>query len=162
VADLVDAQHEVMQVAWINETIPEGWTKGVSCPVYIDFKVAHDTIIRNEVYVSMSEHNFPTKLICLRMATLRTVLCCVKIQNDCSEYFETRQGLRQGDILSTLLFNAVLEVIVRRANMQASGTILTKHRQIFAYADDIDIIGKTQAAVREAYKEGSKQSITED
>jgi hypothetical protein len=37
---------------------------------------------------------------------------CVKIQNDCSESFETRQGLRQEDVLSTLLFIVVLEVIV--------------------------------------------------
>jgi hypothetical protein len=40
------------------------------------------------------------------------VTCCVKIQNECSESFEIRQGLRQGDVLSTLLFNFVLEVIV--------------------------------------------------
>jgi endonuclease/exonuclease/phosphatase family metal-dependent hydrolase len=227
--NLVDALHEVIQLAWIGETIPEGWTKGVLCPVYkkgdkldcanyrgicllnvaykvfakvlydrllpyanavvqhyqagfqsgksttdqlfalrqilekgneyniqthhlfIDFKAAYDTIIRNEVYVSMSELNFPTKLIRLTMATLRTVLCCVKIQNDCSEYFETRQGLRQGDVLSTLLFNVVLEVIVRRANMQTSGTIFNKQTQLLAYADDIDIIGRSQAAVREAF-----------
>jgi hypothetical protein len=65
--------------------------------LFIDFKAAYDTIIRNEVYVSMSELSFPTKLIRLTKATLSTVLCCVKIQNDYFEYFETRQGLRQGD-----------------------------------------------------------------
>jgi hypothetical protein len=81
--------------------------------LFIDFKALYDTIIRNEVYVGMSELNFPIKLIRLTKATLTTVTCCVKIQNDCSEYFETRQGLRQGDVLSTLLFNVVLEVIVR-------------------------------------------------
>jgi hypothetical protein len=60
----------------------------------------------------MSELNFPTKLIRLTKATLTIVTCCVKIQNDCSELFETRQGLRQGEVLSTLLFNIVLEGIV--------------------------------------------------
>jgi hypothetical protein len=64
---------------------------------------------------SMSELSFPTKLIRLTAATLNTVLYCVKIQNDCSEYFETRQGLRQGDVLSQIIFNVVLESIVRRA-----------------------------------------------
>jgi Reverse transcriptase (RNA-dependent DNA polymerase) len=66
----------------------------------------------------------------------------VKIQNDCSEYFETRQGLRQGDVLSTLFFNVVLEIIVRRAKLQTNGTIFNRQTQILAYADDIDIIGK--------------------
>jgi hypothetical protein len=91
--------------------------------LFKDFKAAYDTIIRNEVYVAMSELNVPTKLKRLTKATLTIVMCCVKIQNDCSESFETRQGLRQGDVLSTLLFNDVLEVIGRRANLQTTGTI---------------------------------------
>jgi hypothetical protein len=65
----------------------------------------------------MSELNFPTKMIRLTKATLTIVTCCVKIQNDCSEFFDIRQGLRQGDVLSTLLFNVMLEVFVRRANL---------------------------------------------
>jgi hypothetical protein len=96
--------------------------------LFIDIKAAYDTI-RNEVYVGMSELNFPTKLIRLTKATLTIVTCCVIIQNDCSESFETRQGLRQGDVLSTLLFNVVLEVIVRRANLQTTGTIYNKETQ---------------------------------
>jgi hypothetical protein len=79
------------------------------------------------------------------------VTCCVKIQNDCSESFETRQGLRQGDVLSTLFLNVVLEVIVRRANLQTTGTIFNKETQLLAYADDIDIVGRSQSAVRDAY-----------
>jgi hypothetical protein len=77
-------------------------------------------------------------------------MCCVKIQNDCSESFETRQGLRQGDVLSTLVFNVVLEVIVRRTNLQTTGTIYNKETQLLAYADDLDIVGRSQTAVRDA------------
>jgi hypothetical protein len=76
--------------------------------------------------LGMPELNFPTKLIRLIKATLTIVTCCVKIQNDCSEYFETRQGLRKGDVISTLLFNVVLEVIVRRANLKTTGQSTTK------------------------------------
>jgi hypothetical protein len=62
---------------------------------------------------------------------------CVKMLNECSEYFETRQGLRQGNVLSTLIFN-----VVRQAKSQTNGSIL-------GYAEDIDIISKSQAAVQE-------------
>jgi Reverse transcriptase (RNA-dependent DNA polymerase) len=99
----------------------------------------------------MSELNFPTKLLRLTAATLNTVLCCVKIQNDFSEYFETRQGLRQGDVLLMLIFNVVLESIVRRAKFQTNGTIFNNQTQILGYTDDIEIIGRSQAAVREAF-----------
>jgi hypothetical protein len=101
----------------------------------------------------MSELNFPTQLKRLTKATLTIVTCCVKIQNECSESFKTRQRLRQGDVLSTLLFNVVLvlEVIVRRANLQTTGTIYNKETQLLVYADDIDIVGRSQSAVRDAY-----------
>jgi hypothetical protein len=99
----------------------------------------------------MSELNFLTKLIRHTKTTLTIVMCCGKIQIDCSESFETRQGLRQGDVLSTLLFNVVLEVIVRQANLQTTGTIYNKETQLLAYADDIDIVGRSQSAIRDAY-----------
>jgi hypothetical protein len=99
----------------------------------------------------MSELNFPTKLIRLTKATLAIVTCCVKIQNNFSESFETRQGLRQGDVLSTLLFIVVLEFIVRRSNLQTTGTIYNKETQLLAYADDLDIVGRSQPAVWGAY-----------
>jgi hypothetical protein len=98
----------------------------------------------------MSELNFPRKLIPYQ-SNAHYCDVCVKIQNDYSESFETRQGLRQGDVLSTLLFNVVLEVIVRRANLQTTGTIYNKETQLLAYADDIDIVGRSQSAVRNAY-----------
>jgi hypothetical protein len=63
----------------------------------------------------MSELNFPTKLIRL---TLNNVLCCVKIQNYFCRDFETRQGLRQGEVLSTLILNVLLESIVQQAKLQ--------------------------------------------
>jgi hypothetical protein len=58
---------------------------------------------------------------------------------------------RQGDVLSTLLFNVVLEVIVRRANLQTTGKINNKETQLLAYADDIDIVGRSQPPFRDAY-----------
>jgi F0F1-type ATP synthase alpha subunit len=45
----------------------------------------------------------------------------------------------------------VLEVIVRRANLQITGTIFNKKTQLLAYTDDIDIVGRSQSAVQNAY-----------
>jgi hypothetical protein len=47
--------------------------------------------------------------------------------------------------------NVVLEVIVRQANLQTTGTIYNKETQLLAYADDIDIVGRSQSAAQEAY-----------
>jgi hypothetical protein len=43
--------------------------------------------------------------------------------------FKTRQGLRKGDVLSTLLFNVVLEEMVRPAKLQTTENIFNKQTQ---------------------------------
>jgi hypothetical protein len=60
-------------------------------------------------------------------------------------------GLRQRGVLSTLLFNGVLEAIVRRTKLQTTGTIFNKQTQLLAYADDSDIVSRSLEAVRGAY-----------
>jgi hypothetical protein len=45
----------------------------------------------------------------------------------------------------------VLEVIVRRANLQTTGTIYSIETQLLVYADDIDIVVRSQSAVGNAY-----------
>jgi sorting nexin-29 len=74
--------------------------------------------------------------------TMKTVQCRIKIQNDISEQFETN-SLRQGDVLACLLFNVVLEKVMRDVGILNSGTIYNKSTQVLAYADDdINIIGR--------------------
>ena len=67
----------------------------------------------------------------------------VKAQNELSEGFHIRNGLRQGDALACILFNIALKKITRDANINQCGNIFYKSVQILAYADDIDIISRT-------------------
>jgi hypothetical protein len=72
---------------------------------------------------------------------------CVKIKNDCSESFEARLGLRQGDVLSTLQCRARSY----RSTSKPTNKWHNKETQLLAYADDIDIVGRSQPAVRDSY-----------
>ena len=49
------------------------------------------------------------------------------------------------------MFNIALEKVIRDAAVNVRGTIFYKSVQILAYADDIDITGRTQAAMIEAF-----------
>jgi len=53
--------------------------------------------------------------------------------------------------LACLLFNLALEKVVRNAGIQANGTIFYKSVQLSACADDVDIIARSQTALKEAF-----------
>jgi hypothetical protein len=66
----------------------------------------------------------------------------VKVNNSYSEWFETKTWIRQGDPLSALSFNVVLDSVITKLEVQ--GNITTWLKQICAYADDILITGRTK------------------
>jgi sorting nexin-29 len=72
----------------------------------------------------------------------------VRVDNQCTPTFPITNGLRQGDALSSLLFDLVLEAITRKLNI--TGHIGTKNTQIFAYVDDVAILSRNKNALKDA------------
>ena len=99
----------------------------------------------------MSEFNIPNKLIRLTHMTMENTKSQIRIQSDLSDSIITKKGLRQSDSLACLLFNLALEKVVRNAGIQTSRTTFYKSFQLLAYADDIDITGRSQTALKEAF-----------
>ncbi|XP_013163277.1 PREDICTED: uncharacterized protein LOC106114561 [Papilio xuthus] len=119
--------------------------------LFVDFKAAYDNVDRAFLYEAMREINIPEKLIRLTKMTLQNTKCKVKVESDYSEPFYTFNGLRQGDALSCLLFNVVLEKCIRDSKIVTSGTIFYKSVQLLGYADDIDIIARSGPEMESAY-----------
>jgi len=66
-----------------------------------------------------------------------------------SDMFPIRNGLKQGDALSPLLFNFALEYAIRRAQVNQDGFKLNGTHQLLAYADDVNILGGSVHTVKE-------------
>ena len=125
--------------------------------LFIDFKQAYDSIKRDSLFTTMRSFGIPSKLNRLCWLTLANTVSVVKIGNETSEQFTTKQGFRQGDALSCDFFNLCLEKIIRDSDpYRERGCIYYKSCQLLGYADDIDIAGRTQAEVSQNFQEIEK------
>ena len=126
--------------------------------LFVDYKAAFDSPIRDCLYTTMSEFGVPAKLVRLCKMTLSNSSSSVKVGNNLSEPFNTVRGFRQGDPLSCNLFNFAMEGVLRKAGVHRNGTIFYKSVQLLAYADDIDIIGRCKRDVTAAFSAIEKES----
>jgi len=66
-----------------------------------------------------------------------------------NDRFPIRNGLKQGDALSPLLFNFALEYANRRVQVNQDGLKLNSTHQVLAYADDVNILERSIHTLKE-------------
>ena len=120
--------------------------------LFIDYKGAYDSIRREYLYKAMLEFGIPETIVRIIKLIMTDTESQIKIQSTLSPVFKIFNGVRQGDALACLLFNIVLESVIRRSSVQTRGTIFYKSTQLIAYADDIVIIGRSLDSVKEAFQ----------
>jgi len=91
----------------------------------------------------------PKKLVQLISVTMAGSKATVRFDNQHTSTFLITNGVRQGDALSSILFDLVLEAIFQKMNI--TGHIGTKSTQILAYVDDVAIMSRSKNALKDTF-----------
>ncbi len=73
----------------------------------------------------------------------------MQVGNNLSDRFPVRNGLKQGDGLSPLLLNFVLEYAIKRVQVHQDGLKLNGTLTLLIYADDVNILGGKIHTIKE-------------
>ena len=81
--------------------------------LFLDFKKAYDSVRREVLYKILIEFSIPRKLVSLVKMSLTETCSRVRVGKNVSDRFPVRNGLKQGDALSPMLFNFAVECAIR-------------------------------------------------
>ena len=117
---------------------------------FVDFSKAFDTIPRKDLFQKLLDYNINGKFYeCLTMIYCKDHVC-VKIGHQVTDSFQANRGVKQGCILSPLLFNIYLSDLQAKIESPKNEPVLLSHDELIGcliWADDLLLISKTEAGL---------------
>lgn len=117
--------------------------------MFVDLKAAFDSVDRGLLYSAMREKGIREKLIERVKEVYRETKSRVKVGAELGNFW-TARGVRQGCLMSPILFNIVIADLKMEMGKVKWGGVRVGERKIYtlAYADDIVLLAEEEDRMR--------------
>ena len=113
---------------------------------FIDFRKAYDCIDRSLLWLKLEDLGIGGNTLNVIKAMYSDVEDCVRLNGVDTELFKVMNGLKQGCMLSPLLFNLFINNLVETINSLGLGVDIGQEKvSVLLYADDLVLVAETEA-----------------
>ena len=119
---------------------------------FIDFEKAFDSVHHATLWDILRSYGFPAKIINILSSMYANNRCCVRHGGGHSDWFQVKSGVRQGCVISPLLFNIVMDWVMKRATADKPRGITWKNFSQLEdedFADDLALLSHAQKDMQE-------------
>ena len=122
--------------------------------IFVDLEKAYDKVCQEELRVALKRNGVSGDLLRAIRALYQASEACVKVDGECSEWFEVKQGVRQGCPMSPWLFNIFLDMVVReaRASFQGGVRLDTRQMQVLLFDDNTVLVAENEKDLKHNIK----------
>ena len=121
---------QITNSCWIMEKAREFQKNIYFC--FIDYAKAFDCVDHNKLWKILKDMGIPDHLTCLFRNLYADQEATVRSGHGTTDWFQIRQGVRKGCILSPCLFNLYAEYIIRNAGLDEVQGVLGTLQACFA------------------------------
>ena len=95
---------------------------------FIDFRKAYDSVDRNKLWRCLEDLGLQGRLVGFLRAAYTELKCVVKVGEEYTDPFSVQNGLRQGCILSPLLFSLYINSLIDEMKKAEVGVVCKDQR----------------------------------
>eukprot|EP00794_Sanderia_malayensis_P014613 gene14613-biopygen11704 len=117
---------------------------------FIDYKKAFDPVWHEVLWAVLQKHGIDSNTMTYLKNLYANTESAVRVNTNLSEFFKCSVGVRQGYILSPMLFNAFLEELVTRVTdgFESGISIQEKPLTNLRFADDIALLAASASRLK--------------
>ena len=118
---------------------------------FVDFKKAFDSIWHDGLFLKLLENKIGGRFYDLIKDLYANTRCAVKISDYRTSFFPYRKGVRQGCVLSPLLFNLYINELPKLFEKTTSDPFLLPNSTAISsllYADDLIILSRSKSGLQ--------------
>jgi len=120
---------------------------------FVDFRKAFDSIHRSSLWKILRSYGIPEKLVNLIAKFYQSFQCSVSLdQNKLTDWFEIKTGVRQGCILSPIIFLITIDWVMRQTTKDRRKGInwgLFQQLLDLEFADDLAVLSSNHGHMQE-------------
>lgn len=111
---------------------------------FVDLEKAYDSVPRSKLWSVLAEYGVNGKLLEAIKSLYVNCRAAVRIDGRLSEWFDVKNGVRQGCTISPLLFIIYMDKLIKVSNLKGKVVLGNNDISSLAYADDLSLCGSSE------------------